>query len=147
MNIKQSIIYSSAFILIFQSCSNNSSNQSNMNSQEGKTDNGKKYVMIVSREKYDSAAGKFKPDNITETVNATNDTTAYFTALKIFYNQKIVERQKSNYGQPKSFTITDKDGVDLKAKLSDQIKNGLKEQVENMPDVKNMIDEYRRDSL
>ncbi|GGH07949.1 hypothetical protein GCM10007352_12920 [Mucilaginibacter phyllosphaerae] len=110
-------------------------------------DNGRKYVLTIYQEKLNSAGNKFEPFNHIDTLIAVNDTVAYLNALKKFYNQKIVERQQHNYGQPKSFNIVDANGVDLKVNLSDKIVIGLKNQVENTPDVKKMLNEYQKDSL
>ena len=134
------------FSVLCISCSTKSNN-SNIKSVPIKTNNGKKYILNIYQDKINSAGNKFEPDNRKDTLAAVNDTVAYLTALKVFYNQKIIERKQFNYGQPKSFTIIDTNGVDLTAKLSDRIVIGLKNQVQNMPDVRKMIEEYRKDSL
>lgn len=135
------------FSLVFQSCSTKPVSKSAVKNEQEKADNGKKYVLTIYQNKINSAGNKFEPNNQIDTLIAVNDTVAYLTALKDFYNQKIVERKEFNYGQPKSFTIVDANGVDLKVTLSDKIANGLKNQVENNPDVKKMLQEYQKDSL
>jgi len=109
--------------------------------------NLKKYTLTIYQDKFDPLTNKFKPNNVIDSIHADNDTVAYLTVLTRFYNQKITERANYNYGQPKSFLIVDKSGIDLKLKLSDRIVTGLKNQVENSPDVKKMLDDYNRDSL
>ena len=104
-------------------------------------------MLTIYQDKYNSSAKKFEQNNRVDTVIAANDTVGYLMALKKFYSQKIIERQQFNYGQPKSFTILDANGVDLTVNLSDKVVTGLKSQVENTPDVKNMIEEYKKDSL
>ena len=135
------------FSVLCLSCSTKSNNSNIAKSEPIKTNNDKKYILNIYQDKINSAGNKFEPDNRTDTLAAVNDTVAYLTALKVFYNKKIIERKQFNYGQPKSFTIIDTNGVDLTAKLSDRIVIGLKNQVQNMPDVRKMIEEYRKDSL
>ncbi|MES2265847.1 MAG: hypothetical protein V4520_03745 [Bacteroidota bacterium] len=134
-------------ITLFPSCLNKSNNSNADKSETAKANDGKKYVLTIYKDKINSAGHKFEPDNRIDTVTAINDTVAYLNALKSFYNQKIIERKEFNYGQPKSFNIVDGNGVDLKVNLSDKIISGLKNQVENTPDVKKMLEEYQKDSL
>lgn len=106
-----------------------------------------KYTLTVYQDKFDPSTNKFKPDNRVDSIQSDNDTVAYLSALKGFYEQKILERKKFNYGEPKSFIIVDSKGIDLTIKLSDRVVNGLRNQVENEPNVKQMIEDYRKDSL
>ena len=106
-----------------------------------------KYTLTIYQDKFDPTSSKFAPNNIVDSVKEGNDTVAYLNALKRFYNQKIIERQNSNYGQPKSFLIVDKNGIDLSVKLSDKMVSGLKRQVESTPDVNKMLEDYKKDSL
>jgi hypothetical protein len=147
-NMKKLLLISAMFI-VCQSCTQSSSNAKDdkPKSETAKNDNLKNYVITFYQDKFDESAGKFTPNNVIDSVQADNDTAAYLTALKRYYNQKIIERKNLNYGQPKSFLVVDKNGVDLKVNLSDKVVNGLKNQVENTPDVKRMIEEYKRDSL
>jgi len=128
-----------AILITCQSCTQHNGNLKN--------NNLKKYAITVYQDKFDRSSNKFKPNNIVASIGADNDTVAYLTALKRFYIQKITERKNFNYGQPKSFLIVDKNGIDLTVKLSDKIVSGLRNQVENIPNVKKMIDDYKRDSL
>jgi len=106
-----------------------------------------KYIFTLYEDKFDPISKRFKENNIVDTLISYNDTTAYLTALKTFYNDKVIERQRFNYGQPKSFIITDKTGIDLSLKLPERMVNGFLKQVKNLPTVKKMIDEYNADSL
>jgi hypothetical protein len=139
------------FFIFCQGCSTKSTN--NEAAKEAakndliKTDDGKKYVLTIYQDKLNSAGNKSEPSNRIDTLTAVNDTVAYLSALKSFYNQKVVERKHFNYGQPKSFIIVDANGIDLKVNLSDKIVTGLKDQIENTPDVKKMLNEYQKDSL
>jgi len=126
-------------LAVCQSCTHSNGNIKNVNL--------KKYTLTIYQDKFDPSTNKFKPDNVIDSINVDNDTVAYLTVLKKFYGQKITERANYNYGQPKSFLIVDKSGIDLKVKLSDRVVTGLKNQVENSPDVKKMLDDYNRDSL
>ena len=128
-----------AILTVCQSCVQHSNNL--------KDHDLKKYAITIYQDKFDQSSKEFKPNNVVDSLQADNDTLAYLTVLKRFYNQKIIERANYNYGQPKSFLIVDKSGIDLKVKLSDRIVTGLKNQVENSPDVKKMLDDYNRDSL
>ena len=135
------------FSIVCQSCSTKSGNNDAAKNNDVKKDNGKKYVLTIYQDRINSAGNKFEPDNRIDTLTAVNDTVAYLSALKSFYNKKIIERQSFNYGQPKSFMIMDANGIDLKVSLPDRIVTGLKNQVENTPDVKKMLEEYQKDSL
>ncbi|MCR8560472.1 hypothetical protein KXD93_22650 [Mucilaginibacter sp. BJC16-A38] len=126
-------------ITVCQSCTHHNGNIKNVNLN--------KYTLTIYQDKFDPSTNKFKPNNVIDSMSADNDTVAYLTVLKRFYNQKITERANYNYGQPKSFLILDKNGIDLKVKLSERIVTGLKNQVENTPNVKKMLDDYNRDSL
>jgi hypothetical protein len=126
-------------LTVCQSCTHSNGDIKNVNL--------KKYTLTIYQDKFDPSTNKFKPNNLIDSINADNDTVAYLTVLKRFYNQKITERANYNYGQPKSFLIVDKSGIDLKVKLSDRIVTGLKNQVENIPDVKKMLEDYNIDSL
>jgi hypothetical protein len=128
-----------AILIACQSCIRHNGNIKN--------NNLKKYAITIYQDKFDQSSKEFKSNNVVDSLQADNDTLAYLTALKRFYNQKITERANYNYGQPKSFLIVDKSGIDLKVKLSERIVSGLKNQVENTPDVKKMIEDYNRDSL
>ena len=83
----------------------------------------------------------------TDTITAANDTIAYLTAYKKFYNNKIEERENLSLAQWKSFTLTDKNGVDVTAKLPATIVVGIQNQVKNLPEVKKYIDAVNQDSL
>jgi len=108
--------------------------------------NQKKYYITLYRDQFEPSLNQRRPHNITDSVEESNDTAAYLSALKRFYDQKIEERKIYNYGEPKSFTITDKNGKDLAEKLSPQIKTELTNQVIGIPKVKIMLDAYQRDS-
>ncbi|MFD0793745.1 hypothetical protein ACFQZX_08955 [Mucilaginibacter litoreus] len=144
MTLKQSFTIL-ALCILSQSCQNTTNK--NGNAKIAKPDSSKKYILTILQDSYNESANKFKPDNLTDTISAANDTVAYLNALKRFYDKKIVERKNMNYGQPKSFTITDLNGLDLKGVLPPAVIATLKEQVTSIPDVKNMIEEYRKDSL
>lgn len=145
MNINKffAILLVAAF---FQSCSSGNGDSAAKNSPLVNP-GGKKYTLFLYQDNYDDPGGDIKLDSTAIPITANNDTVAYFTALKKFYNQKVIERKDLHFGQPRSFMITDKNGIDLKATLSDKIIEGLKAQVENMPEVKLMIEQYRQDSL
>ncbi len=145
MNIK-TLILALLIATSIQSCSNRNTDDSNSKpiaSDAG----GKKYTLFLYQDNYDDPSGKITLDSTATPLTADNDTIAYLTALKKFYNQKVVERKNAHFGQPRSFMITDKNGIDLKIILPVNLIQGLKTQVENIPDVRNMIEEYKRDSL
>jgi hypothetical protein len=108
--------------------------------------NQKKYYITLYRDQFEPSLNQRRPHDIVDSIEETNDTAAYLSALKRFYDQKIEERRIYNYGEPKSFTITDKNGKDLAEKLSTKIKTELANQVTSVPGVKKMLDAYQRDS-
>jgi hypothetical protein len=106
----------------------------------------KKYYITLYRDQFEPSLNQRRPHNIVDSIEESNDTAAYLSALKKFYDQKIEERKISNWGEPKSFIITDKNGKDLADKLSIEIKTELTNQVKGVPKVKKMLDAYQRDS-
>src|SRR4051812_26018937 len=78
---------------------------------------GEKYVINFARDRYNSEKGTIEDFTSIDTVTAANDTIAYLTAYKKFYNYKIEERENLSLAQWKSFTVVDKNGVDVTAKL------------------------------
>ena len=106
-----------------------------------------KYVINFARDKYNSQKGTIEDFTQTDTITAANDTVAYLTAYKKFYNNKIEERENLSLAQWKSFTLTDKNGVDVTAKLPTTIVVGIQNQVKNLPEVKKYIDAVNQDSL
>lgn len=129
-----------------QSCIQNKTQANNGDDKTQAESKLNKYKLTIVGDKFDDSAKKFIPADSVDSIRAENDTVAYLTALKTFYNQKIEERKKFNFGQPKSFSIVDTKGIDLTIKLSDKVVNGLKNQVMSQPDVQQMLEAYQRDS-
>lgn len=106
-----------------------------------------KYVITFTRDKYNSQKGTIELFKQTDTMNAANDTVAYLTAYKKFYNNKIVEREKFSLAQWITFTLVDKNGIDVTTKLPAAIVAGIQNQVKNLPEVKKYINAVNQDSL
>ncbi|MFD1256994.1 hypothetical protein ACFQ3S_09320 [Mucilaginibacter terrae] len=109
--------------------------------------NTKSYGMTLYRDKYDDKLGTFLKKDTVFTIKSENDTTAYLSALNMFYDEKVKQRDLFNYGQPKGFLIFDKSKISLELKLPARMVVGLQEQVKSKPNVAKMLDDYIRDSL
>jgi len=105
------------------------------------------YAINFIKDQYNQENGKIELLTITDSIAAANDTTAYLAAFKKFYANKIKERENFSLAQWKSFTITDKNGIDLKSTLPGNIVDGIENQVKNSPEVRKYIDDVNRDSL
>ena len=108
---------------------------------------GPKYAINFLRDRYNSEKGTIEDYTQTDTITAANDTVAYLTAYKKFYNTKIEGRANFSSDQCKSFTLIDKNGLDVTAKLPRAIVIGVQNQVKNLPEVKKYIDAVNQDSL
>src|ERR1700761_1361673 len=108
---------------------------SNSTSNSPKAASGKKFIMTIYKDAYNEQKRTFDLKTITDTLRSDNDTTAYLVAVKKWYDLKIQERKGFSIPS-KSFTITDASGIDLKAKLSRQLTDGIENQVKSQPEVK-----------
>ena len=127
-----------AAIIFVAGCSNPSAVKNTPNN---------KYILTINQEVYNEVKHSFDPKAKTEPLLSANDTTAYMDALKKWYDIKIEERKGLSYGLSKSFTIVDKNGIDLTIKLPQNIVMGINKQVENIPDVQKLIYDTNMDSL
>lgn len=107
----------------------------------------KQYHLTLNYDQFDPNNNTIKSVSKNDTIMAQDDTLAYLKAVDTFYHDKIKERAKMNFGQPKSFSITDKNGLDLTIKLSNEITGKIKGNVESKPEIKKMLDDYTKDSL
>ncbi|MES2377477.1 MAG: hypothetical protein V4553_12900 [Bacteroidota bacterium] len=122
------------------------SNPSSVSTSTGKTVTGQKYVVTTHKDKFNDAKSAFEDAPTVDTLFSANDTTAYMDAVKKWYNLKIDERKNFKFSA-KSFTIVDKNGMDLTVKLPVNIVNGINNQVRSLPEVKKLIDDTNADSL
>jgi hypothetical protein len=130
-------------IAVIAGCSNNPSSVNTLTEQSVPS---QKYVVTTHKDKFNDARSGFEDVPTIDTLLAANDTTAYLDAVKKWYNLKIDERK--NFLSPsKSFTIVDKNGLDLTVKLPVNIVNGINNQVRSLPEVKKLIDDTNADSL
>ena len=106
-----------------------------------------KYAINFIKDQYNQKTGKIELLTLTDSITAANDTAAYLAAVKKLYANKIKERENLSLAQWKSFTIADKNGIDLKSTLPGNIVNGIENQVKNLPEVRKYIDDVNRDSL
>lgn len=132
-----------AAIVAIAGCSNPSSVKNSIAVKNTVTD---KYIFTTIKDKFNEAKNTFEPAAKVDTLLSANDTTAYLDAVKKWYDLKIDER-KNVLSPSKSFTVVDKNGIDLTAKLPASLVNGINKQVENLPDVKKLIEDTKRDSL
>lgn len=105
------------------------------------------YAINFIKDQYNQESGKIELLTITDSIAAANDIAAYLAAFKKFYANKIKERENFSLAQWKSFTVTDKNGIDLKSALPNNIVDGIENQVKNSPEVRKYIDDVNRDSL
>lgn len=106
-----------------------------------------KYILTYEMEDFDETTNKLGTKKQVDTLLELNDTTAYLTAVKNWYAKKVEARNNLQFGLYKSFSVTDKSGIDLTLKLSDKIVTGINNQVKSQPEVKKMLDETARDSM
>lgn len=132
-----------AAILLIAGCS---SNPKSVNTLTEKSVPTQKYVVITHKDKFNNAKSAFEDVPTVDTLLSANDTTAYLDAVKKWYNLKIDERKNFKFSA-KSFTISDKNGLDLTVKLPANIVNGINNQVRSLPEVKKLIDDTNADSL
>jgi uncharacterized lipoprotein YajG len=132
-----------AAMLAIAGCSNNPTSVTTLTEKIVPT---QKYVVITHKDKFNDAKSAFEDVPTVDTLLSANDTTAYLDAVKKWYNLKIDERKNFKFSA-KSFTILDKNGLDLTVKLPANIVNGINNQVRSLPDVKKLIDDTNADSL
>ncbi len=130
-------------MLAIAGCSND---PSSVNTSTEKKPSTVKYMFTIYTRAFNPAKNSVEDQQKTDTVLSANDTTAYLDAVKKWYNLKIDERK--NFLSPsKSFTITDKNGIDLTTKLPASLVTSINAQVKNLPDVKKLIEDTMQDSL
>ncbi|MDB5158456.1 MAG: hypothetical protein JWR50_3163 [Mucilaginibacter sp.] len=132
-----------ATIVAIAGCSNPSAIKNTTTVKNTVTD---KYIFTTIKDKFNESKNIFEPAAKVDTMLSANDTTAYLDAIKKWYDLKIDER-KNVLSPSKSFTVVDKNGVDLTAKLPASLIAGINNQVESLPDVKKLIEDTKRDSL
>ncbi|MBC7400211.1 MAG: hypothetical protein H7289_09720 [Mucilaginibacter sp.] len=136
-------ILSFATMVALAGCSNNPTSESTSTEKSAPAE---KYAVTTHKDKFNDAKSAFEDVPTIDTLLSANDTTAYLDAVKKWYNLKIDERK--NFLSPsKSFTIVDKNGLDLIVKLPVNIVNGINNQVRSLPEVKKLIDDTNADSL
>jgi hypothetical protein len=106
-----------------------------------------KYTISFVRDSLNSVTRDIDLYTQIDTISAANDTVAYLTAVKKFYNYKMKGREELSLDQWKSFTIADKNGIDLKTTLPTNVTEGIENQVKNSPEVSRYLEDVMRDSL
>ncbi|NNU33563.1 hypothetical protein HK413_04610 [Mucilaginibacter sp. S1162] len=132
-----------AAIAVIAGCNNN---PSSVNTSTNKNVPTQKYVVTTHKDKFNDAKSAYEDVPTVDTLLSANDTTAYLDAVKKWYDLKIDERKNFKFSA-KSFTIVDKNGVDLTVKLPLNIVNGINNRVRSLPEVKKLIDDTNADSL
>ncbi len=134
------------FLLLSAMSAGCSNNPSLVNTSTEKNVPTQKYVVTTHKDKFNDAKNAYEDVPTVDTLLSANDTTAYLDAVKKWYNLKIDERKNFKFSA-KSFTIVDKNGLDLTVKLPANIVNGINNQVRSLPEVKKLIDDTNADSL
>ena len=133
--------------LITAGCGQPGNSKSATSSTDKYLSNRNKYVFTLSA--YDFNDQKSPPEvkPFVDTLYEVNDTVAYLSAIKRWYSKKIDEKAGLFHGLIKSYTVVDKNGIDLSIKLGPNLVTGINKQVEQMPLVRNYIEQAQQDSL
>jgi hypothetical protein len=134
-------------VLIAAGCGQPDNSKSATSSSNTDLSNKNKYVFTLNA--YDLNDQKSPPEvkPFVDTLYEINDTVAYLSAVKKWYSKKIDEKSGAFHGLIKSYTVVDKNGIDLSIKLAPNIVAGINNQVQQMPDVRKYIEQAQQDSL
>lgn len=109
--------------------------------------NPNRYTMTIYAYDFTDPKNSAEIKPFVDTLYEVNDTIGYLSAVKKWYYKKIDEKAGTFHGLLKSYTVVDKNGVELSVKLGPNVLAGINKQIEQMPDIRNYIEQAQRDSL
>jgi hypothetical protein len=143
--MKKLILLSAAFIAA--GCGQSGNSKPATSSTNTDLLNKNRYVFTLNAYDFNDPKNPPEAKPFIDTLYEVNDTVAYLSAVKKWYNKKIDEKAGIFRGLIKSYTVVDTNGIDLTLKLAPNIVAGINNQVKQLPEVKKYIEQAQQDSL